>query len=194
MTEQATYRRKVRNYILDWRYQMRYTATTVAISALLTGVLGYLIMNKAHEASRVVAVRAMDPTDMLAQQLVAQFADNDRAMVYMLVAFGLTFCILVAAFSIVLTHKVAGPLYKVTVYFDRIRDGKLGTVFNLRKGDQLVEFFEHFKEAHDTLRKQTVEDIALLDRVLVSGGAIGGDAALATELRAAKAKKEESLK
>ena len=184
------YKRQVRNYILDWRYQMRYTATIVAVSALLTGVLGFLIMNKAHEASRVVAVRALDPTDQLAQELVKQFADNDRAMVFMLVAFGVLFCVLVAAFSIVLTHKVAGPLYKVTLHFDRIRDGRLGTIHNLRRGDQLVEFFEHFKRAHDALRKQVEDDIGLLDRAI----ATVGDGTVAAAMKDAKARKEASLK
>jgi hypothetical protein len=67
-------------------------------------------------------------------------------------------------YGIVLTHKVAGPLYKVSIYLDKIREGKLGQVYALRKGDELVEFFEHFKAAHDALRKQEEGDIALLTR------------------------------
>jgi hypothetical protein len=98
--------------------------------------------------------------------------------------------VVLAAYGIVLTHKVAGPLFKITGHLDKMRDGKLGVVYNLRKGDQLVDFFDHFKSAHDALRARTQEDIALIDRALsaVASGPV------ADELRAAKQRKEESLK
>ena len=56
-------------------------------------------------------------------------------------------------------------------------------VYNLRKGDQLVDFFEHFKAAHDALRQRTEEDIALIDKAIA---AIGGSP-VGEELRRAQA-------
>ena len=184
------YKRSIRNYMLDSGYQLRFTAVIVVISAVLTGGLGYFVMHKAHEASRVVQVRALDPTDELAQELVKQFALNDRILLVGLIAFGILLSLVLAAYGIVLTHKVAGPLFKVATYLDKIREGKLGVVYNLRKGDQLVDFFEHFKGAHDSLRASAEADIALYDKAI----AAVGSGALADELRAAKARKEESLK
>ena len=184
------YKRSVRNYLLNSSYQLRFTGVIVVISAILTGGLGYLVLHNAHEASRVVQVRAMDPTDELAQQLVQQFAHGDRILMVTLIAFGFILSVVLAAYGIVLTHKVAGPLFKITNHLDKIRDGKLGVVYNLRKGDQLVDFFEHFKGAHDALRHRTEEDIALLDKAI----AAAGSGPLTDELKAAKARKEESLK
>ena len=184
------YKRSLRNYLLNSSYQLRFTGVIVVISAILTGGLGYLVLHNAHEASRVVQVRAMDPTDELAQQLATQFAHNDRILMFVLIGFGFLLSLVLAAYGIVLTHKVAGPLFKITNHLDKIRDGKLGVVYNLRKGDQLVDFFEHFKGAHDALRHRTEEDIALLDKAI---GAVG-NGAVADELKAAKARKEESLK
>jgi hypothetical protein len=186
----GTYKRSIRNYLLNLRYQLRYTLTIVGVSLILTGGLGYVVMSKAHEASRVVQVRAMDPTDELAQQLVAQFQHNDRVMMAVLIIFGVLLCLVLTAYGIVITHKVAGPLYKVRLHLDKIRDGKLGMVYPLRKGDELVDFFEHFKSAHDSLRARTQEDIELLEKAIASAS----DPAVADELRAAKQRKEDSLK
>src|SRR5262245_31258973 len=111
------HQRRLRNYLLNRHLQLRFTLIMVAISGLLTGSLGWVIMSKAHEASRVVEVRAMDPTDEMAQQLAAQFAHNDKVMMAVLIAFGLLLCLVLSAYSIVLTHKVAGPLFKLTNYF-----------------------------------------------------------------------------
>jgi nitrogen fixation/metabolism regulation signal transduction histidine kinase len=184
------YKRSIRNYLLDASYQLRFTGVIVVISAILTGGLGYLVMHNAHEASRVVEVRALDPSDPFAQELAQQFAHGDRMLLATLIAFGFILSVVLAAYGIVLTHKVAGPLFKVANHLDKIRDGKLGVVYNLRKGDHLVDFFEHFKNAHDALRARTEEDIALIDKALVAVG----NSPVADELRAARAKKEESLK
>jgi hypothetical protein len=184
------YKRSIRNYLLDSRYQLRFTAVIVVISAVLTSGLGYFVMHEAHEASRVVEVRAMDPTDPFAQELVNQFAKSDRDLLILLIAFGVVLTVVLAAYGIVLTHKVAGPLFKVAHYLDNIREGKLGTVYNLRKGDQLVDFFAHFKGAHDALRASAQADIALLDKAI----AAVGNGALAEELRQARLRKEDSLK
>lgn len=183
------YKRSLRNYLLNSSYQLRFTAVIVALAAVLTGGLGYFVMSKAREASRLVSVRAMDPTDELAQQLVAQFARNDRMLMVILISFGFVLSLVLAGYGIVLTHKVAGPLFKITTHLDKIRDGKLGVVYNLRKGDQLVDFFEHFKGAHDALRTRTEEDIALYDKAI----AALGNSPVAEELRQAKRRKEESL-
>jgi nitrogen fixation/metabolism regulation signal transduction histidine kinase len=182
--------RRMRNYLLDLRYQLKFTLTMVGLAAVLTSALGYVILKKAHEASRVVQVRALDPTDELAQQLVQQFERNDRLLVFLLIGFGVLLSVVLTAYGIVLTHKVAGPLFKVTLYLDKIRDGKLGQVYNLRKGDELVEFFEHFKAAHDTLRRQEQEDIVLLEKAATQLN----DPALKQEIAQAVAKKVESLK
>ncbi len=191
-TEEAGWRsqRHWRNYLLDRGYQLRFTLTIVGISAALTSVLGWFVLSKAHEASRVVQVRAMDPADELAHQLQVQFAHNDQRMTVALVIFGVVLCLVLAVYGIVLTHKVAGPLHKVSVYLDRIRQGRLGTVNNLRRGDELIDFYQHFKDAHDALRRRTQADVELLDKAIAALGSSG----VAEELRAAKSDKEESLK
>jgi nitrogen fixation/metabolism regulation signal transduction histidine kinase len=183
------YKRSWKNYLLNLRYQLKYTLTIVGISLVLTGGLGYVVISKAHEASRVVQVRAMDPTDELAQQLVAQFARNDKIMMIVLISFGVLLCLVLTAYGIVITHKVAGPLYKVTMHLDKMKDGKLSQVWPLRKGDELVEFFEHFKAAHDALRARTEEDIRVLDEAIAQASG-----PLKDKLIAAKTRKEESLK
>ena len=184
------YKRSLRNYLLNSSYQLRFTGVIVVISAILTGGLGYFVMSKAHEASRVVSVQAMDPENLLAQQLATQFAHNDRILMFVLIGFGFMLSLVLAAYGIVLTHKVAGPLFKIALHLDKIRDGKLGKVYPLRQGDELVEFFGHFKAAHDALRKQEEDDVALFERAAASVN----DPALKAEIAAVVAQKIESLK
>ena len=76
------------------------------------------------------------------------------------------FLVALFLYGIVLTHKVAGPLFKISRHMDEVRRGELKDIWGLRKGDQLVEFFDHFKKMHDALKDRRVEDIELLAEVL----------------------------
>ena len=187
---QVKYKRHIRNYLLDRGFQLRFTGVIVLISTVLTGSLSAFVMSKAREASRVVEVRAMDPTDTVAAELVEQFRRNDQMLMAGLIIFAVVLIVFLLGYGIVLTHKVAGPLYKIGTYLDRIRDGKLYPVMALRKGDQLHHFFEQFKDTHDALHLQTETDITLLDRMI----AATTDPALKTELTTARDAKTESLK
>ena len=51
-----------------------------------------------------------------------------------------------------------GPLFKVGLYLDKLEENQYTTVYDLRKGDQLVEFYEHFKAAHSGITKMQEED------------------------------------
>ena len=64
-----------------------------------------------------------------------------------------------AIYGIKMTHKVAGPLFKVSLYLAKMRDGRFDKVYNLRKGDQLVDFYEHFKTAHAGVVQLEQDDI-----------------------------------
>ncbi len=102
-------------------------------------------------------------------------------------------------YGIKMTHKVAGPLHKVTLYMSKLRQGHYDVVYNLRKGDHLREFYEHFKAAHAGMRTLQEEDVGRLRALM----AAASEARLATrspdlaeavvELRALLDDKEKSL-
>ncbi len=118
---------------------------------------------------------------------------------FVLLATGLMLIVALAMYGIQTTHKVAGPLYKVTLYFNKMRDGRYDKVWPLRKGDQLVAFYDHFRLAHAgvvDLEKADVERIRAVlgaaDAAGIAGTSPEVDAAIA-DLRAALARKETSL-
>jgi hypothetical protein len=122
-----------------------------------------------------------------------------RQILYVLFAACALLTIALAIYGIKMTHKVAGPLYKISLYMGKMRDGRLDTVYNLRKGDQLVSFYEHFKQAHAGIVDLEKADIARIKAIVAAAEAAGVagtspevDAALA-DLKAVLARKEKSL-
>jgi nitrogen fixation/metabolism regulation signal transduction histidine kinase len=190
--EDPAKKRKLKNFLLNREYQLRFTVVIVGISAALTSGLGWLVYHFLRVASRVVYYRAMDPTDTEANELQKQLAQNDTILLAALIGFGLLLSIVLTVYGIVVTHKVAGPLFKITLYMNKIRDGRLGKIYDLRKGDQLVEFFESFKEMHAALTRRTEEEIRVIEQAANEAEGAGAKKA-AEALRTLKKEKETSL-
>lgn len=109
-----------------------------------------------------------------------------------LIATGLLLMIGLAIYGIKMTHKVAGPLFKVSLYLAKMRDGRYDKVWNLRKGDQLVDFYEHFKTAHAGVVTLEKEDIEAITAVIAAAEAAGAGESVG-ELRTILARKEKSI-
>jgi len=192
------YKRKVKNYLIDVGLQLRYTLAIVAVAVVLTAVLGYRIYAATQDTSKVIAMTSLvEPA--IAQQLEAQFADTDRQVMFGIIGFGLVLVLSISGVGILLTHKVAGPLYKISSFFGRIRDNRLGPAPNkLRKGDELQNFYLSFREMHQAIRARVEEDVRVLDGALTSIEATpeGKSPAMQRaieELRQLHKRKEDSL-
>ncbi len=115
-------------------------------------------------------------------------------ILWVLVGTGLALVIGLAVYGIKMTHRVAGPLFKVSLYLAKMKDGRYDKVWNLRKGDQLVEFYDHFKHAHAGVVALEKGDIEQLNAVIAAAkGAGAGDSDAVKELEALVARKEKAL-
>jgi hypothetical protein len=115
-------------------------------------------------------------------------------ILWVLIGTGLLLMIGLAIYGIKMTHKVAGPLFKVSLYLAKMRDGRYDKVWNLRKGDQLVDFYEHFKTAHAGVVQLEKDDIAKIKDVIAAAEAAGqGEHEAVAELRTMLARKEKSI-
>jgi hypothetical protein len=149
------------------------------------------------EIAAAKAKRSSCQTSIAAKR--ERIEEREGLIMLVLIIAGVLLVFGLAIYGIKMTHKVAGPLYKVGLYLAKLEAEKYDTVYNLRKGDQLVEFYEHFKAAHAGLTRMQEED---RDR-LRDAVAVAKDADLASkseelgkligELETLLAKKEESL-
>jgi hypothetical protein len=130
---------------------------------------------------------------------VAGLHDGRTRILLVLIASGIVLVLGLSIYGIKMTHRVAGPLYKVQLYLAKMRDGRLDKVYNLRKGDQLVAFYEHFKAGHAGVVSMEQADIARLKAILA---VVDKDPAKfetpelaerVAELRSMLARKEKSL-
>ena len=178
------YKRKLSNYLLDKKLQLRYVLLVTILSGVIAGALGYLIYQQKRAASESIekdlaALTQYDDGQEDFQSIVASgLASEDRALVYTMIGVGVGLVVILSLYLLVMTHKVAGPLYKVSMYFDRMAVGKLGAVTPLRQGDMLQDFYANFKEMHESVRARARADAdaVALAASRLREAAPGGDA------------------
>jgi hypothetical protein len=192
------YRRKLRNYLIDVGLQIRYTAFIILIAAVLTALLGYKIYEAVKETSEVILVTGYyDPSTTA--ELKEMFRSNDRTVLFGVASFGLLLVLSVAAAGIWITHKVAGPLFSIEGICARVRDNKLAPSLRqqLRKGDELQEFYSTFRDMYESLRTRADRDVQVLRTAIAQLEQAGAGSASMREpieeLRRLQAEKEASL-
>jgi hypothetical protein len=192
------YKRKMRNYLLDAGLQLRYTLTIVVVAVFLTAGLGFKMYQATREISRNILFTGLaDPAT--AQELQQQFANSDRIVLWGIIGFGIVLVLSISAVGILITHKVVGPLYKISSLFARVRDNRMSPApAGLRKGDELQDFYTGFREMHEAVRERVIEDVKVVGDAVAAieaSGAAGTPAVQRAldELRQLKKNKEESL-
>ena len=170
----SKHQRKLSNYLLDKNLQLRYILLVTILSALISGALGYMIYDQRRTASESIErdLQALTQADASRQEfedhVAGVLAADDQALIYKMIAVGLGLVIILSAYLVIMTHKVAGPLFKVSSYFDQMAEGRLGTVTPLRRGDMLQDFFSDFKAMHESLRTRAQTDVAAMERAVTA--------------------------
>lgn len=205
--------RHIRNYLLDWRFQLRYAAYFAGIAVVLSLALGSVLWVTSQrlvgtrwqlvERGRAVVAEGMKVSEVVEMNIVkdpvyaqdaellklfkegdqqyakrlteeqaqlesdaSALAEQSKMLWWVLVAALSAFVITVAVAGILVTHRVAGPVYKMKRQLNEVAAGKLRPPGSLRKGDELVDFFLAFDSMLRALRETRQGEIQALDRYL----------------------------
>ncbi len=195
-------RRSWRNLLLDTEYQLVFTIFLVASCALFMAGLGWLVHREADTATKTAVqdVQGQGLVDAeVARATIAGLEDRRAVLDRLLVGAGVALSAGLFLYGLKMTHHVAGPLHKVSLYCDKVAGEKLDRPNGLRRRDQLVDFYQHFKQAHAAVRARQERDVEVLRAAVAAAREAeiaGRSPALAdrlADLEALLARKEASL-
>jgi methyl-accepting chemotaxis protein len=72
----------------------------------------------------------------------------------------------IALVALYLSHKIAGPVYRIERYLTDMAAGRLTAHIKLRKGDELVSVADKINELTDSLRSTIVNQRTSLDKIM----------------------------
>ena len=179
--------RKVRNYLLDRRFQLKYTGMVLLVTVAVAGVLGYVAydFSKGQTEAFTAQLAAQPDLDPETAGDLERFAkQEDRRVRNAIIAGVVLMALALGMTGIVVTHRVVGPAYRMRRLFQHVGEGHLRVTTGIRKGDELQELYHSFAEMVESLREQRAEDIERLEDTLAKMEAAGVESAYTAELRA----------
>jgi methyl-accepting chemotaxis protein len=173
----GTPRRQLRNYLLDRRFQLKYTSMVVGVTLVVASILGALAYRESKGQTEALQVQLASQPDLdprVADNLDAFGRERDRQILLGII-FGIgIITIALGITGIVITHKVVGPAFKMRKLFGVVSKGHLRVEGQLRKGDELKDVFSAFHDMVGQLRARKEQELARIEQVLRQAQASGG--------------------
>jgi len=179
--------RRMRNYLIDRRFQLKYTGMVLLVTVTVAGGLGYLAYGFSQGQTEALTAQIMAQPDLAAATAsdLEEFAQQeDRKIRNAIVAGVLLLTLALGLTGIIVTHRVVGPAYRMRRLFEHVGEGKFEVTTGIRKGDELQELFHSFADMVESLRDQRAEEIEQLEETLIKMESAGVQSAYITELRA----------
>lgn len=209
---QDSQKRRWRNFLLEPRFQLKFTVYLVAVSVVIAALLGVFLFrntqelldaatsavearSKAAEASRElsnatlaneVLLRMDDPgfvtrLKLASQEIDARYEKEGAAIItqraelvrhqqrtWLVLGGSLGgMLMLITLVSIVLTHRVAGPLMRIRRMVTDVAAGQLRPPpYGLREKDELKDIFDATRGMIHSLRKQQEDDLLVISHAV----------------------------
>ncbi len=140
-----------------------------------------------EKARSIDAAYEAERTAIVAQR--AELERQQRLTWWVLCGLLTGFTVVVALGTIVVTHRLAGPLLRIRRMVNEVHEGKLRPPpYGLRDGDELRELFDDTRKMVQRLRTQHEEDANALANALKAAEGSGASAEALAELRALEAR------
>ena len=162
-------RRRLRNYLLDYRFQLKYSLMVVAITAVIASVLGYVALNysRGQTEALTIQIAAQPDLDVATARDLRTFAEaHDRRVFWGIVAGIMLISIALGLTGVVVTHKVVGPARKMKWLMEEIAKGHYNIQARLRKRDELHDVFDSMVHMVQKLRDRREQRRAALEIIL----------------------------
>ena len=173
-----------RTYLVDRAFQLKYAGVMAAVGVVLAFAFGFWL-HQAHVQAMDLA--ALDP------EVRALLQRGERELLFTFGAIAVLLALALGLLGVVITHRVAGPIFVMGHYMKVMAQGRFPRMRTLRRGDELRPFFETFLEAVEALKRREAHHAVLLAdaavRVRAAAARDPGLARVADALEAAAAER-----
>jgi len=179
-----------RRYLVDRRFQLKYTALIVAVASVIMTLFSAAIWRELRSNSELaVGQRLLTGVGGAAGNSAAAMRDalaltedvalsDQRQFIFLLLA-SLVVILALGIWGVLITHRVAGPVLVLSRYTQALGEGHFPPIRQLRKGDELQIYFDTFRLAVEQIKSREAQEADDLENAVaqLAISARGEDAA-----------------
>ncbi len=146
-----------RHFLIDRGFQLKYALVMAVAGLLVAGVFGLWI----HEV-HAQAIALLSP-DAETRVLIER---SDKLLLAAFAGIALLLAAALGLLGVVITHRVAGPVFVMGHYLSVLAQGRFPRMRTLRRSDELKTFFRVFIDAVESMKKREARHVAMLEDAL----------------------------
>ena len=147
-----------RTYLIKTGLQLRYMGIIISTMLLVAFGVGWIIY---HTSWSQIA----NTPDLTLDKLSDIFDSVNMLLTRWIVVF----VFVIAILSIFVSHKIAGPVYRLEETTRTIASGDLTQKIHLRHGDELKDLQDAFNTMSDSLAKMVAKDREVIAKLITAG-------------------------
>lgn len=189
-------KRKLRNYLLDLRFQLKYTSMVVAVTMVVASILGTLAYQESKGQTEALQIQLATQPDLdpgVSAQLEEFGRQRDREILMGIIGGIVVLTIALGLTGIIITHKLVGPAYKMRMLFGTVGQGHLRVDGGLRRGDELKDVFTAFHDMVNRLRTRRESDLERVEAALSAAQAAGAGDEVVRQLNELRIRLKDEL-
>jgi methyl-accepting chemotaxis protein len=163
--------RRLRNYLLEPRFQLKYSGMVIAVTVAVAAVLGYQAYRYSTGQTelqnlQLIAAKGDAVDARFIADLERYAREADRRVLYGILSGIAVLALALGVTGIVVTHRLVGPAYRLKRMLAAVTEGRIQPAGSLRKHDELQDVFEAFQRMLTSLRAAREQNLRDLDEAL----------------------------
>ncbi len=144
-----------KQYLIDRRFQLLWMGKIFLLMAAVSIIVGWTIYYAVWDAT-TTQLKGLVAQAVLSQSQVVPISSTIKSAIALgLVTRGLILLFILAVLSIFLTHRIAGPIYKIRKTIRLISDGQSSERVVLRDHDEFQVLAEELNQLIDRLQQKS---------------------------------------
>lgn len=149
---------KRHTYLIKTGLQLRYMAILVVCMFTVSMSVGWIVYHTSWK-------QIVNTEDLTIDKLSVIFEQVNTQLFWWIIAF----TGIIAFISLFVSHKIAGPVYRLEESMKQIASGDLNFKVHLRQGDELGDLKDAFNKMTESLSKMVYKDREIIERLAKTG-------------------------
>jgi uncharacterized membrane protein YjgN (DUF898 family) len=150
MAHIGKHQRSFKNFVLNPQMQFRMSIYFIAFGLAVLGIMLAAIFSQINQVHNIISVTQGVPVE---QQLL--IGHKLMGIVKVAMIFFLFILIAAAIYGVIISHRIAGPMFAILSYIEELKKGNFAAQRELRPYDELIPIMESLHDLGKKLQNKS---------------------------------------
>ena len=158
----APVRKRRTQYLIAKSFQLRFSLFLTGVGVVVTTAVGAVLYHVLSKTQSLLIGSGM----VTSPQVIDFLMDQRSLFIYSLLAVFVGVTLLLMIFGIVVSHRLAGPIFALTRKMNALAQGNFNATLDLRRGDEFQDLKEKYNTLVHGLQNQVKSELIKINEIM----------------------------